>query len=96
MKSTGMIRRIDGLGRLVIPMELCRTMGLERAGKKGGNGTPVEIYVEGEQIILKKYNPDCYCCEKHSDDYKEVFGRNICPKCFEDFKKAIGSIVNSR
>ncbi|MEN1938282.1 AbrB/MazE/SpoVT family DNA-binding domain-containing protein [Paenibacillus sp. 102] len=48
MKSTGVTRKLDSLGRIVIPMELRRTLEIEEK-------TPLEIYVEGEKIILKKY-----------------------------------------
>ena len=52
MKSTGMTRSIDQLGRIVIPKELRRTLDIEV-------GDPLEIFVDGEQIILKKYQPSC-------------------------------------
>ncbi|HEK9104085.1 AbrB/MazE/SpoVT family DNA-binding domain-containing protein [Bacillus pfraonensis] len=48
MKSTGVTRKLDSLGRIVIPMELRRTLEIEEK-------TPLEIYVKGEKIILKKY-----------------------------------------
>lgn len=50
MKSTGMIRPVDRFGRVVIPKELCRTMGI-------AHGTPLEIFVDGSRIILQKYQP---------------------------------------
>ena len=52
MKSTGIVRKMDDLGRVVIPIELRRT--LEIAEKD-----PLEIYVDGNMIILKKYEPAC-------------------------------------
>ena len=51
MKSTGITRKIDTLGRITIPKELCRTMKLLR-------NTPVEIYTEGDRIIIEVYQPD--------------------------------------
>ena len=51
MKSTGIVRKIDHLGRVVIPMELRRTLNIE-------DGTPLEIFTEGNQIILQKYEPN--------------------------------------
>lgn len=51
MKSTGMIRPVDKFGRVVIPKELCKTMGI-------AHGTPLEIFVDGGRIILQKYQPD--------------------------------------
>ncbi|HGE5781545.1 MULTISPECIES: AbrB/MazE/SpoVT family DNA-binding domain-containing protein [Bacillus] len=54
MKSTGVTRKLDPLGRIVIPMELRRTLEIEEK-------TPLEIYVEGEKIILKKYEANGAC-----------------------------------
>ena len=54
MKSTGITRNVDQLGRVVLPKELRRTLNLEE-------GTPLEIFVEGEQIILQKYTPNMTC-----------------------------------
>ena len=54
MKSTGITRKIDELGRIVIPKELRRTLDIKE-------GTPLEIFVEGEQIILQKYTPNMTC-----------------------------------
>ena len=79
MKSTGIVRRVDELGRIVIPMELRRTLDI--AIKDA-----LEIYVEGEQIILKKYEPTCIFCGegKNVENYK---GKNICKKCLEEIRK---------
>lgn len=54
MKSTGMVRAVDGLGRIVLPIELRRTLGIDVKD-------PVEIFVDGEQIVLKKYLPFGQC-----------------------------------
>ncbi|HHT7152331.1 AbrB family transcriptional regulator [Bacillus thuringiensis serovar andalousiensis] len=54
MKSTDIIRNIDPLGRIVVPMELRRTLGIQVKD-------PMEIFVEGESIILQKYNPNGSC-----------------------------------
>lgn len=80
MKSTGMVRKIDDLGRIVIPKELRRTMEI-------AEGDPLEIYVEGEMIILKKYEPACIFCGDASDivNYK---GKNICKRCLIEIKGA--------
>lgn len=79
MKSTGIVRKVDELGRVVIPIELRRT--LEIAEKDA-----LEIYVDGEQIILKKYAPACIFCGQAKD--VEIFkGKNICPSCLEELKK---------
>lgn len=54
-KSTGIVRKVDELGRVVVPIELRRTLGIEEKD-------PLEIYVDGDSIILKKYQPSCVFC----------------------------------
>lgn len=78
MKSTGVVRRLDDLGRIVIPIELRRSLDIKEKD-------PLEIYVDGEQIILKKYEPDCIFCGDARDviNYK---GKNICTKCLSEIK----------
>lgn len=79
MKSTGIVRKIDELGRVVLPMELRRTLNLNIKDS-------IEIYVEGQSIILKKYEPCCVFCGEASDvtDFK---GKNICAKCKKELSK---------
>ena len=55
MKSIGIVRKLDDLGRIVLPVELRHTLGLEEKD-------PLEIFVEDNQIILKKYQPSCIFC----------------------------------
>lgn len=78
MKSTGIVRKIDELGRIVIPIELRRTLDIEIKDS-------LEIFVEGEHIILKKYNPSCIFCGNARDvvNYK---GKNICQNCLSELK----------
>lgn len=73
MKSTGIVRKIDELGRIVLPIELRRTLGIEEKDL-------IEIFVDGESIILRKYQPACIFCDNAKDiiNYK---GKNICPDC---------------
>ena len=78
MKSTGVVRRVDELGRIVIPIELRRTLDIAEKDA-------LEIYVDGEQIILKKYEPACIFCADARDVIKYK-GKNICQKCFEEMK----------
>lgn len=76
MKATGIVRKIDNLGRIVIPKELRETMNIEVKD-------PIEIYVdENDKIILKKYQPACIFCGNAEDtiDYK---GKVICSECLE-------------
>ncbi|MDU4852859.1 MAG: AbrB/MazE/SpoVT family DNA-binding domain-containing protein [Clostridioides difficile] len=78
MKSIGIVRKVDELGRIVIPMELRRTLGIAEKDA-------VEIFVDGEQIIMKKYNPSCIFCGEARNviSYK---GKNICTDCLEEIK----------
>lgn len=73
MKSTGIVRKVDELGRVVIPIELRRTLGIEVKDA-------LEIYVDGEKIILKKYEPACIFCG-NADNVKHFGGRIICREC---------------
>lgn len=81
MKSVGIVRKVDELGRIVIPIELRRQLGVDIKDA-------MEIYTEGEYIMLKKYEPSCTFC----GDARDVFqfgGKNVCPKC----AKEIGEIA---
>lgn len=73
MKSTGIVRKVDELGRIVLPIELRRTLGIEEKDR-------IEIFVDGESIIMRKYQPACIFCDNAKDiiNYK---GKNICPDC---------------
>ena len=92
MKSTGIIRRIDELGRIVLPVELRRILDIKSCKEKGSSNKSdsdaVEIFVDGEEIILRKYNPGCHCCG-NMDNLVEVMGLKICNECLEEFNKAI-------
>lgn len=78
MKSTGIVRKVDELGRIVIPIELRRTLNIEEKD-------PLEIYVDGEQILLKKYQPACIFCGevKEITDFKV---KKVCKKCLNDIR----------
>ena len=99
MKSTGIIRRIDELGRLVLPVELRRILDIKSCKEKGSSNKSdsdaVEIFVDGEEIILKKYNPGCHCCG-NMNNLVEVMGLKICNECLEEFNKAIKLINKIR
>lgn len=78
MKSTGIVRRVDELGRIVLPIEMRRTLDI-------GEKDALEIYVEGSSVILKKYKPSCIFCDA-SKDISEFKGKNVCPKCLKELK----------
>lgn len=75
MKSTGVVRKVDELGRVVIPIELRRTLGIAEKDA-------LEIYVDQEKIILKKYEPACIFCG-NADNITNFRGKNICPECIK-------------
>ncbi len=79
MKATGIVRKVDDLGRVVIPVELRRTLNIDIKD-------PLEIYVDGDQIILKKYEPTCIFCGE-GKDIKTFDGKNICPSCIKKISK---------
>ena len=76
MKSTGIVRKIDALGRIVLPIELRRTLDI-------GERDAVEISVEGSNIVLRKYRPACVFCEA-TKDVQTFKGKNICAKCLQE------------
>ncbi len=73
MKATGIVRRIDELGRVVLPVELRRTLGLEVKD-------PVEIFMEDDAIVLRKYEPTCIFCgsARNVTPYR---GKLVCGDC---------------
>ena len=79
MKSLGIVRKVDELGRIVLPIETRKRLGL--APKD-----PVEIFVEKDRVILKKYEPTCIFCGESNNIsiYKE---KRVCKSCLEDLKK---------
>ncbi len=76
MKSTGMARSVDGLGRIVIPMELRRTQDIDVKDS-------LEIFVDDEKIVLKKYEPACTFCG-HADQVVHFKGKNVCSSCIAE------------
>lgn len=78
MKSTGIVRKVDELGRIVLPIELRRTLDIAERDS-------LEIYVEAGQIILKKYQPSCVFCEEAAN-ITNFKGKNICSGCVDTLK----------
>ncbi|GBG58212.1 AbrB/MazE/SpoVT family DNA-binding domain-containing protein [bacterium BFN5] len=77
MKSTGIVRKVDELGRVVIPIELRRTLDIEEKDA-------LEIYVDHDRIILRKYEPACSCvfCG-NGDEVTNFKGKNVCKHCLD-------------
>ena len=78
MKATGIVRKLDQLGRIVIPKELRNTFYLKE-------DDPIEIFVDGNDIILRKYQPACIFCNDASDVI-QYEGKNICKSCIKKIK----------
>ncbi|WP_197057419.1 AbrB/MazE/SpoVT family DNA-binding domain-containing protein [Pontibacillus halophilus] len=72
MKSTGIVRKVDELGRVVIPIELRRTLGINEKDA-------LEIYVDDDRIVLKKYKPNmtCHITGEVSDDNMSLAGGKL-------------------
>ena len=84
MKSTGIVRKIDELGRIVLPKELRRTLDIEEKD-------PLEIFIEDNTIILKKYQPACMFCG-NARDVTTFKGKNICPACAAELAKTLQTL----
>ena len=79
MKSTGIVRKVDELGRIVLPIELRRTLDIAERDA-------LEIYVDGASIILQKYEPACVFCG-NAKDVTVFKGKNVCAECIADLTK---------
>jgi transcriptional pleiotropic regulator of transition state genes len=80
MHDTGIVRRVDDLGRIVIPMELRRTLGIKVKD-------PIAIFVEGDRIILTRHRDACAICGDDNADVIDVKGRAVCTNCIAAIKK---------
>lgn len=80
MKSTGIVRKVDELGRVVLPIELRRTLNIDIKDS-------LEIYVENDTIMLRKYEPSCIFCGG-SEGVQEFKGKNVCKACLEEMKQS--------
>ncbi|CEH29501.1 AbrB family transcriptional regulator [Aneurinibacillus migulanus] len=78
MSEPGVVRRLNGLGKIVIPIEIRRELRIQK-------GDSMKIFIEDEKIVLQKYNSGCSFCESvlEATEYK---GKSICVSCFEELK----------
>ncbi len=84
MKNTGIVRKLDELGRITLPIELRRNLGI-------GDRDPLEIYVDGETIVLQKYEPaDLFTGEK--GDLIEYCGKRVSRDSIKELAKLAGLI----
>ena len=79
MKSTGIVRPIDELGRIVIPKELRRTMNIN-------TDDAMEIFTSEDKIILRKYRPGCVFCD-NVDNLQTFNGKSVCAACISKIKE---------
>lgn len=82
IKSTGIIRPLDKMGRIVIPKELRNLLNVKN------DEDSFEIFTEGDSIILKKYQPTCVFCDNFANSI-EFEGHCVCENCIEKLKKAL-------
>ena len=76
MKATGIVRKVDELGRIVLPIELRRTLDIEIKD-------PIEIFVDDEYILLKKYEPACIFCG-NAKNVRRIKEKNVCEDCLKE------------
>lgn len=81
MKATGIVRKVDELGRIVLPVELRRTMEIDVRD-------PLEIYVDGANIILKKYSPSCLFCGQ-AEQIHIYRNKNVCETCLHELASTV-------
>ncbi len=79
MKATGIVRKVDELGRIVLPIEIRRTLDIEIKDA-------IEIFVDEEHIILKKYEPACIFCG-NAKNIKKINSKNICEDCIKEISE---------
>lgn len=77
LKSTGIVRKLDELGRVVLPIDLRRKLDI-------CDRDSLEIFTDGDMIVLKKYQPSCVFCA-NAGDLTVYNGKNICKECMSAF-----------
>lgn len=82
MKATGIVRKIDDLGRVVVPRELCKTYGI-MPGE-----TAMEYFTDGDFVVMRKYEPGCVFCGSQNN-LTEFCGKQVCRHCRDDMTKMI-------
>lgn len=79
MKSTGVVRKVDELGRIVLPIEIRKTLDIQQKDA-------VEIFIDEDKIVLQKYQPACIFCN-NIDNIVYFSGKRICSACLEKMKE---------
>ena len=80
MRDTGIVRRVDDLGRVVIPMELRRSLGIKVKD-------PLAIFVDGDKVVLARPEKSCAICGSANAEFVEVRGRLVCEECVTELRK---------
>lgn len=80
MKATGIVRKVDELGRIVLPIELRRTLDIAEKDE-------LEIYVDGTSIVLSKYQSFCIFCGG-KDEITSFMGKNVCKSCIQHLSES--------
>ena len=81
MKSTGMVRKVDELGRIVLPIEIRKVLDIKQKDA-------IEIFTDEDKIILQKYQPACIFCN-NTDDVMYFGGKRICAECVKQLKEQL-------
>lgn len=81
MKPTGIVRKVDDLGRIVLPIELRRTLDIAERDE-------LEIYLEDDKVIMRKYEPSCVFCAS-TRGLMEYRGKNVCAQCIRAMKAEV-------
>lgn len=79
MKSTGIVRKVDELGRIVLPIELRKVLNIEPRDS-------LEIFVDGGTVMLRKYEPQCIFCG-NAKEVTPFKGRNVCKDCVNEISE---------
>lgn len=79
MESTGIVRNLDQLGRIVLPAETRRLLDIEIKDS-------IEIFIDGESLMFRKYAPGCVFCGESSDDLMYFRGKMVCQSCRQELK----------
>ena len=81
MKSTGVVRKVDELGRIVLPIEIRKVLDIKQKDA-------LEIFTDNNRIVLQKYEPACIFCG-NTDDIIYFNGKRICTECIKTLKDQV-------
>jgi len=79
MKTTGIVRKVDELGRIVLPIELRRTLDIAERDE-------LEIYLDDDKVVLRKFDESCLFCAANRD-LKNYMGKCVCTQCIQKLNK---------